>query len=87
MFKYNWCLKRIPPPLVSNQVPFLKKKKESTIEFACQVSSVSLILKNSYPLPCVFHESGIFEILGHCLMECSTVKTGLILQCSRRCRR
>ena len=24
MFKYNWCLKkkRIPPPLVSNQVPF-----------------------------------------------------------------
>ena len=33
MFKYNWCQKkkRIPPPLVSNQVP-LKKKKKPTIK-------------------------------------------------------
>ena len=34
MFKYNWCRKkkRIPPPLVSNQVPFYKKKKKNLLD-------------------------------------------------------
>ena len=55
---------------------------QSSAAFACQVSSVSLNLKVfSHSLPFVFNDSDISEIPGHCLIKCSTVKTGLILQC------